>query len=121
MKQDFDTLVSSVFDIEAQTMCLVSTPKNIKREWRVVCHNTNIVTFSLYKEDDKLKRRNECPKRVLSFVKQAIEKYQNNTYFTLDICESEGRIYVLEVNGLSFAGLYGCDRIDLIRYLESNV
>lgn len=119
-KSDFDTLVSGVFDIEDNVLVLVSSPKNIEREYRVIMYDDEVITASLYKYSGRLHCVNEVEDKILDFAREVGTKYRNKDYYSLDICVSNGKIRVLEVGGLSCAGLYACDRVKILEHIEKN-
>lgn len=120
IQSDFDLLFAHSGEVDADTICLISSPKNIKKEWRLVCHNETIVTSSLYKENGKIKLVEGCSEKARIFAEKVLRYYKNNTYFTLDLCEVDGTIHVLEVGGLSYAGLYHCNRSKIIQHILEN-
>lgn len=106
--------------LEDSLLCLVSTPQNITHEWRLVCSKNKIIQSSLYKKKDEIKLRNECPKEVSELALKVLEIYYPDHLFTLDFCRISDTIRLLEVGGFSCAGLYACDRIEIINFLKEN-
>ena len=94
-----------------EILVVISSPKPIDREWRVVVDaELGGLASSLYKENGKLTIKEGCPQEVLDVAnKIAEEKWQPDRIYTVDVCESNGEFYFLEANSFSCSGLYGCD------------
>ena len=94
-----------------EILVIISSPKPIYREWRIVIDAKNgPIASSLYKENGKIKLVEGCPKEVFDIAKKVIRgKWQPDKIYTLDICESNGKFYLLEANSFSCSGFYKCD------------
>jgi hypothetical protein len=93
------------------TLVLVSGQRSITKEWRFFVYKNHIITGSLYlvgeeRVDETIK--GGYPEQYLSEVLKQVNWYPESLY-TIDICESEGELYVLELGSFSCAGEYGCD------------
>ena len=83
---------------------------NFRKEWRFFLKN-QIFTGSLYlvgeeRVDETI--RGGYLENYLSEVFKEVSWYPESVY-TIDICESEGELYVLELGSFSCAGEYACD------------
>lgn len=93
------------------TLVLVSGRRSIAREWRFFVYKNEIVTGSLYlvgeeRIDERVK--GGYLEEYLDQVLKQVGWYPELLY-TVDICESEGELFVLELGSFSCAGEYGCD------------
>jgi hypothetical protein len=93
------------------TLVLVSKKRSITKEWRFFVYKGEIITGSLYlvgeeRIDERIKGG-----YLVSYLTEVLK--QVNWYpellYTVDICESEGELYILELGSFSCAGEYGCD------------
>jgi hypothetical protein len=93
------------------TLVLVSKKRSITKEWRFFVYKDEIITGSLYlvgeeRIDERIKGG-----YLVSYLTEVLK--QVNWYpellYTVDICESEGELYILELGSFSCAGEYGCD------------
>lgn len=93
-----------------EIIAIISSPKKIDKEWRiVVAHQYGVVASSLYKEDGKLKEAEGSPSGVIEIANRiAMEDWQPDKMYTVDVCESNGKFYFLEANSLSCSGFYAC-------------
>jgi len=94
-----------------EILVVVSSPKPIDKEWRVVVEaGKGVVAASQYMKNGTLNEEKGCPKEV-KIVAWAIahEEWQPDKLYTVDVCESNGKFYFLEVNSFSCSGLYKCD------------
>jgi hypothetical protein len=94
-----------------EILAVISSPKPISREWRVVvAHQYGVVAASQYKKNGKLDEEEGCPPEVIKIAESiAMEEWQPDSMYTVDVCESNGEFYFLEVNSFSCSGLYKCD------------
>jgi hypothetical protein len=100
---------------DATTLVLVSGKQPIAREWRFFVYKNEIITGSLYLVGEE--RINELIKggylvEYLTQVLQQVNWYPDRLY-SIDICESNGELHILELGSYSCAGEYGAD-LDLI-------
>ncbi|MBD3880979.1 ATP-grasp domain-containing protein [Phormidium tenue FACHB-886] len=93
------------------TLVLVSKKRSITKEWRFFVYKDEIVTGSLYlMGEEQINERIEGG-YLTNYLAEVLK--QVNWYpellFTVDICESDGELYILELGSFSCAGEYGCD------------
>ena len=100
------------------TLVLVSGKRQIAKEWRFFVYKNQIITGSLYlvgesRVDETI--RGGYLENYLSEVIKQVSWYPESVY-TIDICESEGELYVLELGSFSCAGEYGCDLSAIVEF-----
>lgn len=93
------------------TLILVSGKRAIAKEWRFFVYKNQIITGSLYLVGEE--RIDETInggylESYLSNVLKTVDWYPESLY-TVDICESEDELYLLELGSFSCSGEYGCD------------
>ncbi|MGB3291888.1 MAG: ATP-grasp domain-containing protein [Phormidesmis sp.] len=108
-----DTLQSLESELkrEKTTLVVVSKPQPIVREWRFFVYKDEIITGSLYLiGEERVDQRIQGGYLAdyLAAVLKQVGWYPELLY-TVDICESAGELYVLELGSFSCAGEYGCD------------
>jgi len=109
------------YDVTPDRLVIVSSPKNIVREWRFVICDEDVVTGSLYKENEKSVRKPTYPQEALKVAEQASKRYKIDRVWVCDVCETKlGEFYVLEIGCFSCAGLYQCN-MDLIAERVSEI
>ena len=95
------------------TILLVSSVKNIKREYRAVIVGNDVVAASLYLEDDEFKMSSDIPDDVYEIAgKYASLPIDNKVddYVVCDVAElSNGDFKIIELNSVSTSDLYMCD------------
>jgi len=85
------------------TLFVVSSPKQIDQEWRLVVVDKKIVAGCQYLPVEN----SECPSEIFDFGREIIKnQWEPEIIYTLDICLSGDRLYLLEINSFSCAGLY---------------
>jgi hypothetical protein len=107
--------IGSELSRDMTTLVLVSQKRSISREWRFFIYKNEIVTGSLYlvgedRIDERIKGGHL--EDYLNRVLQQVDWYPELLY-CVDICESEGELYILELGSYSCAGEYGVD-LDLL-------
>jgi hypothetical protein len=93
------------------TQVVIAEPKRIGREWRFVIAEHRAIAASQYYAEGVKCLRQGCPSHVTAFVENVLAEiaWEPDKVFIMDVCESEDKLYVLELNGFSCAGMYDCD------------
>jgi len=117
----FTGLVSSYEDIQydiarytekmnKETLVLITSPKDIKKEWRFFVTKGRVLSYSLYHMNNSHIPINWPDDKAFELAEQASLLYEPDPIWVIDIClTAEGEYKVLELNGLSCSGLYACD------------
>ena len=110
--------LGSELNSDETTLVLVSGKRAITKEWRFFVYKNQIITGSLYlmgesRVDETI--RGGYLENYLSEVIKQVSWYPESVY-TIDICESDGELYVLELGSFSCAGEYGCDLSAIVEF-----
>ncbi len=97
------------YDPPLDSQCVISSPKTLHREWRMICISGHVITGSQYKKDGKFALDRECPNDVIHLAESIANSYQPDTAFMIDIAESEEKFYLIELNNFSTSALYLAD------------
>lgn len=100
---------------------IISSPKMIGKEWRLVVLEQEIIAYSVYRQYQKILPKKECPAEVLDYAKYILSLYNPAPVFVLDICETLNGLRVIEANGFNSAGLYRCDIPSIISEITAFV
>jgi hypothetical protein len=102
---------------DPQTLVVIAAPRTIGREWRVVVAEGSIIVASQYLIQGALQVAAGCPRIVTDFVERVLADvpWRPDPIFMLDVCEAEGELYLLEINGFSCSALYECDYGAVVR------
>lgn len=94
-----------------EDLVVVSSPAQVGREWRFVVAKNRIITGSLYKHGEDTTRSGDVPQEVVEYSQGVLDSiiYYPDPMWTLDVCETDAGLRVLEVGSFSCAGLYDCD------------
>ena len=113
LDKDFDLFGSYAGKPIDEIIAVISSPKVIEKEWRIVVVDKKVRAYSQYKKDGKLDISSEWDDDTYNAwhyaYKIAKEEWQPDIAYTLDICKSNGKYYLLEANSFSCSGLYSCD------------
>jgi hypothetical protein len=90
---------------------VIAAPREIGREWRLVVLGDSVIAASLYAEDGTKSVQAGCPDEVREFVAGMLNavSWRPDPIFMMDVCESEERLWLVELNGFSCSWLYQCD------------
>jgi hypothetical protein len=93
------------------TLVVVAAPKQISREWRVIVIGDRMVSGSQYAEDGRRAIAADLPSEVRAFGESMLSevRWRPDPAFMLDVCESGGRMWLVELNSFSGSWLYQCD------------
>lgn len=120
--RDMETFKKQAFT-DPNELIVISTPKNIKSEWRFVATNKGeVVTQSSYKIGRKHTRTDKAPAEAITYVRDLLysTKYLPDKVFCVDIAEdTDGNFWLLELTNIASAGLYACDKTKIIEAVES--
>lgn len=98
-------------------LALVSTPKNIRGEWRFVCtKHKEILGYSLYRYQGLITRLPVAPPGAIELCHNILSVgYFPDSVFCVDIVEdNDGNYHLMELNSFSSAGLYACDKTHIV-------
>jgi hypothetical protein len=89
---------------------LISQPKEIGCEWRIVVVDGKIAAHSVYRQYGIVKPEIWLPKEAEEFIESCISVYNPFPVYVLDVCQvADGSYRVIEMNTFNSAGWYACD------------
>ncbi|MCI0458765.1 MAG: ATP-grasp domain-containing protein [Gemmataceae bacterium] len=93
------------------TLVLVAEPRPVEREWRLVVAGNEVIAASQYATAGERDLAPGCPGEVGRFVETMLAevRWRPDPIFMVDVCASEGRLWLVELNGFSCSWLYRCD------------
>lgn len=93
------------------TQVVIAAPQPIAREWRVVVIGDRVVSGSQYAMGGERAIAADFPSEVQAFAESMLAevRWRPDPAFMLDVCESSGRLWLVEVNSFSGSWLYRCD------------
>jgi hypothetical protein len=102
---------------DPSTLIVVSSSKEIGREWRLVIAGDEIVASSQYRDCGVIRVSRDCPENVTQYASDMLAQvhWRPDRVFIMDICECDGRLHLLELNSFSCSCFYDCDLAEVIR------
>lgn len=93
------------------TLVVIAAPQPIAREWRLIVIEDRVISGSQYALDGKRAIVADCPSEVREFSESMLAevRWRPDRAFMLDVCESAGRLWLVELNSFSGSWLYRCD------------
>ena len=120
---NFDTFwtnkISSIAKME--DLVVVSTPKNIKGEYRFVVSKKGIIAGSCYNYQGNFTPIPGTPQGAIDKCNEILsEGYYPDPVFVIDICEdNDGKYWLLELGSFSSSGLYACDVNKIVKEVSA--
>lgn len=115
--QDLDSF-SSQFEDHWNDLVIISSPKNIRGEWRFLVNDRQeIIAQSSYRYQGLLTKVPYAPPKATELCKEILKLgYYPDKLFCIDICEdNDGNFWVMELTSFSSAGLYAMDKYKVIQ------
>jgi hypothetical protein len=106
--------------VNANTEIIVGKPHGIKAEYR--CFMTSkgdVVAYSQYTQNGKIKMDVNIPKEVLAKAKQVTKVWSPAKLFTLDIALSGEDYWIVEAQSIHSSGFYSANLDDYIKNIET--
>lgn len=118
---DSDLEYMGFYEFPRQSLVVVSTPKTIKREWRFVVAEQDVVSGCLYSENGAFAPKPEVDMDAMGLAETVASKdYAPDPVWIVDICQtSDDDYHLLEIGGFSFADLYACNKSDIVRAVSA--
>jgi hypothetical protein len=93
------------------TLVVVAARRPIDREWRLVVAGDRLIAASQYAVQGTRAIAPGAPDEVCAFAATLLAevRWRPDPIFMLDVCESEGQLRLVELNGFSTSWLYQCD------------
>jgi hypothetical protein len=93
------------------TRIVIAEPRPISREWRLIIVEGTVVGVSQYLVGKEIRTESGCPGEILSFAVDMLNAvpWRPDAAFMADVCQSEGNLFLLELNGFSSSAVYPCD------------
>ena len=93
------------------TLVVIAAPQPLVREWRLVVVGDHVVAGSQYAVRGERALAPDCPGEVRQFAASMLADvpWRPDPVFMMDVCESAGRLGLVELNSFSGSWLYRCD------------
>jgi hypothetical protein len=107
-------LAPSRFD--PATLVVIAAPRELGREWRLVVVGDRVIAASRYAEGGSRSVEAGCPHVVRDFAAAILAevRWRPDPIFMIDVAESDGRLWLVELNGFSCFWLYQCDLAEVV-------
>lgn len=114
---DIDDIPSG--SLSHDTPLILAEPVRILTEWRCWVVNEEVVTWSVYKDGNRVVYRPEIDADALAFAQAMVAANPNySPAYVLDICRTESGLRIIETNCMNAAGFYAADLEKLVSALE---
>ena len=117
-EENWDSFVSylGMANPSEDTLCLVSRPVKIDKEWRFVICDKQIVTYSMYADDGKVNVKEDISEEVCEYVNKVLKEVEwtPSALFVMDVCYSNEKYHIMEIGSINCCGFYMCDVAKII-------
>jgi len=101
---------------------VVAPVRAIAREWRYVVVDRRVVAGSAYASDGRSTLPDDPGAAPWAFAADVARRLDPpEDVYVMDVCEAEGRLWLLELNPFSGADLYACDCRDVVAAVSAHV
>ena len=92
-------------------MVVIARPRKIGREWRLIVAGDRVLTGSQYANRGEREIAAELPDGVRHFAEEMLSRvrWTPDPIFMIDVCESNDRLRLVELNSFSGSWIYQCD------------
>lgn len=104
---------SLVQAVGPRTLVVVAPEKSITAEWRFVICDKKVIAGCQYLPTESPSYPTSSF-RLASLISS--QEWQPDLCYTVDIAESNGKMYLLEINSFSCASFYGCDISSIVKH-----
>lgn len=113
---DFESFYKEHEDLKHE-LVLVSNPKNIRWEGRFVVDGTKIISYSTYRFQGQVTKVFGAPAEAIELVNKVLKvNYRPDPVYCVDVAQdNDGNCWLLELTSFSSAGLYECNKDDIVR------
>ena len=96
---------------DPKTLVVFAAPRPIEREWRLVVVGDRVVAGSQYAVHGERAIAPDCPLVVREYAESMLTevRWRPDPAFMLDVCESAGQFWLVELNSFRGSWLYRCD------------
>lgn len=120
--EEFNTFKSRVIaagteefsTVYPHTKVVISSVKNIEREFRFFVVWGKVITWSQYKIGDRVVYDSNVDEYIIDYAQRMVDMYKPDHAFVIDIALTEGELKVIEVNSINSSGLYAINLPKLV-------
>lgn len=105
----YDNMVSIGYLDDNDFEVIISTPKELGCEWRLVVVNNQIVGSSLYRQYQQVMPERHWLCEVNDVVYKAMDLFEPAPIYIIDVAQFGNEYKIIEYNTFNSAGFYECD------------
>lgn len=96
---------------QIDNIVMVSKAVNINKEYRFIVVEDKVITGSQYKVSGELDLQEFSNGLALEYAQSILNKdWRPDPAFVIDVCEVDGKFYLLELNSFSCSGIYASNQ-----------
>lgn len=102
-------------NVDNDSLVVVSSPKNINEEYRIVIIDKEPIAGSRYRKNGIFDTHKVCPKEIYDYAKHVAETFCPDEAFVVDVCTTNNGIFLVELNSFSCSGFYESDKHVIVK------
>ncbi len=103
------TQMGGILCFPEDTKIVVSKPYKIYKEWRLFIAEGKVLSGSQYQKRHRLSKSVYVPAEVVSFAEECAKVWSPHDVFVMDVGESGGGLYIIELGSFNSSGFYLAD------------
>lgn len=113
-----------ILDVDSPTLppdalIYIDQVRHIDREWRLFIVDGQIATATRYRSQGRLEQLAEQPPEVIAFAQGLIQRWSPLKAFVMDVGLSQGKLSVIECNGIQSSGFYAANISAFVRAMSA--
>ena len=109
LKDRLECASSGSYQLQPDTMIVMSKPVNIDAEYRWFIVGGKVITGSMYRNNGQLFSQEQLDPEVIAEAQSFADKWLPNDCVVMDLALTDYGMKVIEFNCINSSGMYSCD------------
>lgn len=118
IKKFYDEVSAGGFLFNTDIKVIISPLKNTGWEYRCFMVGTKVISASSYKLKSMIRQDKRVPQEVIDFAEETAKIWRPDNAYTLDVCETDDGLKVVEFNCANASGFYSCDVESIVKAIS---
>lgn len=117
----YDSVSAGGFLFGTDIPVVLSPMKHIGWEYRCFMLNDKVIASSSYKLKSMMFQTKRVPESVIEFAEETAKIWHPDTAYTLDVCETDQGLKVVEFNCFNASGFYNCSPEKIVKAVSDHI
>ena len=114
IKNFYDNVSAGGFLFTTDIKVVLSPMKNTGWEYRCFMVGDRVISASSYKLKSMCRQDKRVSQEIIDFAEETAKIWRPDDAYTLDVCETDEGLKVVEFNCLYASGFYACDVVNIV-------